>query len=148
MMLADALDFAKNYKPELVIDFATLTGSIVVALGDDIIGAFSNRDGHLRGMQRASDTTGEALWPMPLYKEYEPLIKSHVADLRNHATMRYGDAIHASLFLQNFVDFPWIHLDIAGVAWATREKPYRAVGATGSGVRLAIEFLKNYKKRK
>ena len=148
MMLADALDFAKNYRPELVIDFATLTGSIVVALGDDIIGAFSNRDQHLQKLRQASDATGEALWPMPLYKEYEPLIKSHVAELRNNATIRYGDAIHASLFLQNFVDFPWIHLDIAGVAWATREKPYRAVGATGSGVRLAIEFLKNYKKQK
>lgn len=145
MVLADALDYAKSYQPDLVIDFATLTGAIVVALGDELIGAFTNRQALLPKLERAAELTGEKVWPMPLEPEYKELIKSDFADLRNIAAVRYGDAINAALFLQHFVSFPWIHLDIAGVAWATREKPYRPKGATGTGVRLMIEFLKNLK---
>ena len=146
MILSDALDYAKKYTPNLVIDFATLTGAIVVALGDDIIGAFTNTDKHLTDLKVAAKTTGEKIWPMPLEKDYELFIKSDFADLRNTGTMRYGDSIHAANFLRHFVDYPWIHLDIAGVAWATREKPYRPKGATGTSVRLVIEFLKKFKK--
>ena len=146
LVLSDALAYAKQCKPDLVIDFATLTGSIVVALGDDIIGAFSNSPAQLKNMQDAASVTGEKLWPMPLDKDYEIFIKSDFADLRNQAAIRYGDAIHAANFLKNFTDYPWIHLDIAGVAWATREKPYRPKGATGTGIRLVLEFLKKFKK--
>lgn len=147
MILADALDYAKKYKPALVIDFATLTGAIVVALGDDLIGAFSNKESLIAPLKAAADMTGEKIWPMPLEKSYEEFIKSDFADLRNISSQpRIGDAIHAANFLKNFVDYPWIHLDIAGTAWATREKPYRPKGATGIGIRLAIEFLKRLKK--
>lgn len=146
LVLSDALDYAKQYKPDLVIDFATLTGSIMVALGDDITGAFGNHEKYLNQLQSAAKTTGEKIWPMPLEKDYESFVKSDFADLRNQATIRYGDAIHAANFLKNFVDYPWIHLDIAGVAWATREKPYRPKGATGTGLRLVIEFLRKFRK--
>ncbi|MBI4050664.1 MAG: leucyl aminopeptidase [Candidatus Doudnabacteria bacterium] len=149
MVLADALDYAKKYKPVLVIDFATLTGAIVVALGDDLIGAFTNQERLVPQLKNAAQITGEQIWLMPLYKEYEQFIKSDFADLRNvGAVPRQGDAVNAALFLQNFVSYPWIHLDIAGVAWTTREKPYRPKGATGVGVRLALEFLKNFKHRR
>ena len=146
LVLADALDYAKKYKPSLVIDFATLTGSIVGALGDDLICAFTNQEKMFAPLKAVADATGEKVWPMPLEKNYEQFIKSDFADLRNIGTIRYGDSIMAALFLQNFVDYPWIHLDIAGTAWATRERPYRPKGATGVGIRLAIEFLKRLKK--
>ncbi len=147
LILADALDYAKKYKPSLVIDFATLTGAIVVALGDDLIGAFANQENLIGPLKAAADLTGEKIWPMPLEKSYEEFIKSDFADLRNISSQpRIGDAIHAANFLRQFVDYPWIHLDIAGTAWATREKPYRPKGATGIGIRLTIEFLKKIKK--
>lgn len=147
LVLADALDYARKYHPALVIDFATLTGAIVAALGDDITGAFSNDKRALAKLQTAAKITGEKIWPMPLESDYDQFIKSDFADLRNIGTMRFADATNAANFLKNFVDYPWIHLDIAGTAWATREKPYRPKGATGTGVRLTIEFLKNFKSR-
>lgn len=101
LVLADALDFAKQYKPVLVIDFATLTGSIVVALGDDLIGGFTNNNKRLSQIREAADATGEKIWPMPLVPEYEPFIKSDFADLRNIGTIRYGDSINAANFLKN-----------------------------------------------
>ena len=146
LVLADALDYAKKYNPALIVDFATLTGAIVVALGDDLIGAFANRENLLPKLRAAAEKTGEKVWPMPLEKDYEQFIKSDFADLRNIGLTRYGDSINAANFLKEFVgDTPWIHLDIAGVAWTTREKPYRPKGATGTGVRLAIEFLKKFR---
>ncbi|MDP3993683.1 MAG: leucyl aminopeptidase [Candidatus Doudnabacteria bacterium] len=147
LVLADALDYAKKYKPALIMDFATLTGAIVVALGDDLIGAFANRENLFPKLEQAAKITGEKIWPMPLEQDYEQFIKSDFADLRNIGTTRYGDSINAANFLKEFVgDTPWVHFDIAGVAWATREKPYRPKGATGTGVRLAIEFLKKFRK--
>lgn len=146
LILCDALDYAKKYHPDLVIDFATLTGAIVAALGEELIGAFTNHKAYFQRLQAAAEATGEKLWPMPLEKSYEEMIKSDFADLRNIGTTRYGDSIHAANFLKQFVDYPWIHLDIAGVAWTTREKPYRPKGATGTGVRLAVKFLQNFKK--
>lgn len=146
LVLSDALDYAKKYNPTLVVDLATLTGAIMVALGDDIIGAFTNAEKYLGPLKTAAKTTGEKIWPMPLEKDYEQFIKSDFADLRNIGTTRYGDSVNAANFLKAFVDYPWIHLDIAGVAWATREKPYRPKGATGAGLRLMIEFLKKFKK--
>lgn len=146
LVLSDALDYAKQFKPDLVIDFATLTGAMVVALGDDLTGAFANNKKYLTQMEKSAATTGEHVWPMPLHADYNSLIKSTFADIRNIGTTPYGGAITAALLLQHFVDYPWIHLDIAGVAWATRDKPYRSKGATGTGVRLTIEFLKQFKK--
>lgn len=146
LTLMDALDYAKQYKPDLVIDLATLTGSIMVALGDDLIGGFTNAQNKLDQLLAAAKITGERIWQMPLAPEYETFIKSDIADLRNQSSMRYGDAIHAANFLKNFVDYPWIHLDIAGVAWATREKPYRPKGASGAGIRLVLEFLRKFRK--
>lgn len=147
LVLSDALDFAKQYQPDLVIDFATLTGAIVVALGDTLTGAFTNTDKLIPQLQKSAQATGEKVWPMPLEKSYDEFIKSDAADLRNIGTTRFADSINAANFLKNFVGYPWIHLDIAGTAWATRPKPYEPKGATGAGVRLIMEFLQNFKPR-
>lgn len=146
LVLADALDYAKKYKPDLVIDFGTLTGALAIGLGDDLIGAFTNTPRFMPKLEAASLVTGETICSLPLYRDYEQFLKSDFADLRNIGTTRYGDPIIAALFLEKFIDYPWIHLDIASTAWTTREKPYRGKGATGAGVRLAIEFLKRFRK--
>lgn len=143
MVLADALAYAVRYKPRLVIDFATLTGACVVALGTDYSGAFVTDKKILAKLEAAAEKTGEKIWPLPLAPEYREDIKSHVADIKNIGTEGKGaGTITAALFLQEFVSYPWIHLDIAGTAWTTTGKTYHPKGATGVGVRLLIEFLK------
>ena len=109
-------------------------------------GAFTNTEALRPRLLAAAKITGEKIWPMPLETEYDQFIKSDLADLRNIGSVRFADAINGANFLKNFTDYPWIHLDIAGTAWATRENPYRPKGATGAGVRLTIEFLKSLKK--
>jgi leucyl aminopeptidase len=146
VILADALDYAKKYQPDLVLNFATLTGALAMALGDELIGAFTNRPKLIPKLQKAAETTGEKICFLPLDQDYEQFLKSDFADVRNIGSTRSGDTINAALFLEKFTSYPWIHLDIASVAWTTREKPYRPKGATGTSVRLAIEFLKNFKK--
>ena len=145
LILSDALDYAKGLRPDLVIDFATLTGAMIVALGFELIGSFATDKKLNDQMQRAAANTGEKIWPMPLEEEYQKLIKNGVADIRNISTSPYGGAITAALFLKNFVDYPWMHLDIAGPAIPQTPKSYRPKGASGVGVRLAIDFLLNYK---
>ncbi|MCL5435694.1 MAG: leucyl aminopeptidase [Patescibacteria group bacterium] len=143
MILADALAYAARYKPELVIDIATLTGACVVALGTDYAGAFSTDKKLLTKLQAAGDKTGEKIWPLPLAPEYKEDIKSSVADIKNLGLEgKGGGTITAALFLQEFVSYPWMHLDIAGTAWTTSGKSYYGKGATGYGVRLMLEFLK------
>ena len=146
LILSDALDYAKKYKPDLVVDFATLTGAMVVALGFELIGSFSTGKKLTSRLEKASLASGEKIWPMPLEEDYRQLLKSETADLRNVSATPFGGAITAALFLQNFVDYPWIHLDIAGPAWPAQAKSWRPKGSSGVGVRLFIDFLLNYKK--
>lgn len=143
-VLADALCYAARYNPDAVVDIATLTGSIGVALGLDMAGVFCD-DADLRGrLMAASERTGDLLWPMPLYRPYRKLIDSNVADMKNSGG-RYGGAIIGALFLQEFAgDQPWAHLDIAAPVLTDENTPYAVRGATGFGTRLLLELLRSY----
>lgn len=143
LILADALAYSvKNLKPTRIIDFATLTGSMVVALGYGISGFFSNHDRLSEQLIAAGETAGELLWRLPLFQAYKEDIKSKIADLKNCGPRPAG-SITAALFLEEFVgDIPWAHVDIAGTAFLTRDYSYWPQGGVGFGVRLIVEFLK------
>jgi leucyl aminopeptidase len=142
LVLADVLAWAVEEKPAAVIDLATLTGAILVALGPWMAGLFRNDD-HLAGeLLAAARAAGEPVWRMPLPSEMEELIKSPIADLKNTGG-RHGGSINAALFLQHFVGkVPWAHLDIAGPASLDKERGYNARGGTGAGVRLLAEWIR------
>lgn len=144
LILADALIYARKYKPETVIDLATLTGAIIVALGDFASGLFANNESLARDIEKASEESGEKVWRMPLPYEYADRIKSHVADLRNTTIKSGGGSITAAKFLEAFIlkGTSWAHLDIAGTAWLTDDRKYQSVGATGTGVRLLLSYLR------
>ncbi len=146
LILADALTYAQRYKPAAVIDLATLTGACKIALGDHVIGMFGN-DGLLKEKIRmAGERTGERVWELPLWEDYHELIKSDVADFKNTGG-RAGGAITAAAFLSKFVGAcPWVHLDIAGPAWLAKDKPYTPKGASGVGVRLLVQCLRDWKR--
>ncbi len=144
LCLADAITYALRYKPHTIIDLATLTGACTVALGHQAMALFSN-DPKLEGeIQKASEATGERVWPLPLWDEYFDQIKSDVADLKNTGGRPAG-SITAALFLKQFAkDVAWAHLDIAGVAWNSgKPQPYNPKGSTGAGVRLLVRYLMN-----
>ena len=138
LALADAMAYVvKNYKPSRIVDFATLTGSIVAALGEDYAGLFST-DKVADKILEAGDYVGEKVWRMPLPDDYNELLKSKIADLNNISSSNYGGAITAALFLKNFVgETPWTHIDIAGTAWNSGSNK----GATGRPVSLLSQFL-------
>ncbi len=143
LILADALAYASNYKPAAIIDLATLTGACVIALGDEVIGMFGTDDKLKSELEEAARETGELVWELPLWESYQEKIKSDIADYKNHGGRPAG-AITAAAFLSKFVgDFPWVHLDIAGPAWTEKDKTYIPKGASGAGVRLLVEFLRN-----
>ncbi len=148
LILADALTYIDRYKPRAVVDLATLTGAIVVALGQNLTGMYATTDEIANRFQTASAYTNEEIWRMPLYEEYERLIDSSIADVKNVGTGRAGGSITAALFLRRFIgDYPWVHLDIAGTAWGEDRSvkvPYNAKGASGVGVRLLMEVLRSY----
>ena len=150
LVLADAIDYVKeHFDPKLIIDYATLTGAVLVALGDEYTGYFSNTKKYDRLFAAASSKTAEKFWPLPLPPEYQEHIKSQIADIRNVGERGLAGSTAGALFLQHFVGgTDWIHLDIAGTAWTMRPKPYTSVGATGWGVYLTIEFLKNVRLKK
>lgn len=142
LILADALAYAKQYQPELVIDLATLTGACVVAIGGVGLGMMSTADENLKNMFKASgENVYERLVEFPLWDEYGEMIKSDIADLKNLGGSGAG-AITAGKFLQHFTDYPWIHLDIAGAAWSASADSYRGKNGTGTGVRLLIDYMK------
>lgn len=147
LILADALAYACRYKPAAIVDLATLTGACVIALGEHVMGMLGT-DEHLKDMIRdAADKSGEKVWELPLWEEYEELIKSDVADYKNSGG-RPGGAITAAVLLSKFVEkYPWVHLDIAGPAWLTKDRPYIPKGASGVGVRLLVHFFENWQKR-
>ena len=147
LIMADALAYAANeYDPQAIVDLATLTGAIVVALGPHATGLFSNNEELAKAFEEAAEVTGEKVWRMPLWPEYHEMLKSEIADVKNTGG-RWGGAITAAAFLSRFVgDKPWVHLDIAGTAWTSQRsgqrKPYNPQGATGVGVRLVLEYLR------
>jgi len=142
LILADALTYScLHLSPTRIIDLATLTGAIVVALGDDVAGMMTNQDVLCAKLLEASESSGEQLWRMPLYKPYKQLLKSDSADLKNIGGKAAG-AITAALFLQEFVgEVPWAHLDIAGPAFGSKEHDYHPKNGVGFGVRLLVDFL-------
>jgi leucyl aminopeptidase len=134
----------KNLKPTRIIDFATLTGAIVIALGDAIAGLFSNDDVLANELIAAGRSSCDLVWRMPLMDAYKEKLKSEWADLNNVAADSAGSAITAALFLEAFIGdhTPWAHVDIAGVRYRKEAKGYLPKGATGFGVRLAVDFLR------
>ena len=145
LILCDTLTYIQRQNVDAIIDFATLTGAVVVALGEEASGLLSNNDPLVAQLEAAGDLSGERLWRLPLWPEYHEQLKSKTADMKNIGNGNAG-AITAACFLEKFVENkPWAHVDIAGTAWFTEKKPGRSVGATGVGVRLALEFLKRFK---
>ncbi len=145
LILSDALVYASRLKPDVLIDLATLTGAIVVALGTDLTGLFSP-DVKLRDrLIEAAGGAGEKVWPMPLEEDYAEQLKSDVADMKNTGS-RYGGAITAALFLKEFVAgvSSWAHLDIAGPCLIEADKPYRPAGGTGVMVRTLLRYLQGF----
>jgi leucyl aminopeptidase len=141
LILCDALSYARRYKPAAVVDIATLTGAIVVALGHSAAGVMGDDDKLVEELRAAGEKAGERLWPLPLWDDYRDLMKSDIADVKNSGGRPAG-SISAGWFLREFVDgFPWAHLDIAGTAYTEREEPGRVKGPTGIGVRLFTEFV-------
>jgi len=144
LVLADALVYAERFKPAAVVDLATLTGACVVALGEDTCaGLFSNDDSLRDGILAAADRTFERAWQLPLYSEFSKAMESDVADLRNSSAGRAGGASTGAAFLKEFVDYPWVHLDIAGMAYSGKARDYIPKGASGYGVRLLVDWLRN-----
>ena len=141
LVLADALAYLAEKKPKAIIDTATLTGACMVALGDQITGAMGNDDALCRAVAAAGDAAGETIWQLPLHDDYRRLIDSTVADMKNIGE-RYGGAISAAWFLAEFVgDTPWVHLDIAGPAWAEKVNDLGPKGGTGAPVRTLVRYL-------
>ncbi len=142
LILADALAYTvKNYSPTTIIDMGTLTGAIVVALGEEIAGLFCNNEFLGQKLQEASKKCGERIWPMPLPMDYKKLLQSDIGDIKNSAG-KIASSIQCALFLQEFVGTtPWAHLDIAGVDCHQKATGYHPANASGVGVRLFIQFL-------
>jgi leucyl aminopeptidase len=145
LVLCDALTWTqKNFDPSRIVDLATLTGAIIISLGHEHGGAFSNDDLLVEGLTGAGKGVGENLWRLPLLPEYDKLIDSPIADMKNVGP-RWGGSITAAQFLQRFIDKgrPWAHLDIAGMVWADKAGATWDKGATGFGVRLLDRFIRN-----
>ncbi len=167
IVLSDVLSYAvKKFKPKTLIDVATLTGSCIIALGDGASGMLSNDDELAQALYAAGQASGDRVWRLPLWDEYAEKIKSDVADVKNTGDGTAG-TITGALFLKNLIELEkakekkagktkesekkvkWAHLDIAGTAWTTKQKPYLSLGATGAGVRVITEYLfKKYGKNR
>ena len=147
MILCDALTYAQRLGCTHLVDAATLTGAVVVALGHVNTGVFGNDEAFTARWMQAAKAEGEKMWELPLDEEYKELLKSAFADLHNIGG-RYGGAITAATFLKDFADpLPWVHLDIAGTAWLDDPKPYMAKGPTGVPVRSLVRLAMDWKER-
>ena len=145
LILIDAIAYALRLGCTHLIDAATLTGSIVVALGNINMGAFSNNEAFQTKLLNAAKAEGEKTWPMPMDEEYREMLKSPFADIPNISGGRAAGSITAAMFLREFVDGkPWVHLDIAGTAWLDDSKPYMAKGPTGVGVRTFVRLAETW----
>ena len=147
VILSDALAYTeKNVKPDAMIDLATLTGAVRVALGHVCAGIMGKDDKLISSLIKSGSATGERLWQLPFWPEYQELVKSEIADVFNMSTMpKMAGSIVGGIFLSNFVDkTPWAHIDIAGVSWSDIDSEYVRKGGTGFGVRLLIDALENW----
>jgi leucyl aminopeptidase len=142
LILADALAYSVELGAEELVDLATLTGAVLIALGSTYAALISNDDDLAAAVDAAGEGTGELAWRLPLHPEYKDLTKGTVADLTNASSKRKAGTIYAASFLEEFVDGkPWVHLDIAGTAWDVGRE-YVGKGATGFGVRLLVEMAR------
>jgi leucyl aminopeptidase len=146
LILFDALSYGiKTYKPKEIIDFATLTGACIVALGSNVAGLISNNPRLAEKLKQSSEKTGEEIWQLPLNDDYMDMIKSDYADIKNVGSGRVAGTITAAAFLASAIEnTPWAHFDIAGTAWVqggSKDKSYNPKGATGFGVRLILDYL-------
>jgi leucyl aminopeptidase len=142
LVLADALAYAVDQGAERLVDLATLTGAILVALGHTYCGYFSNDDDWFAAVDAAGQATGELGWRFPLHPEYEESTKGRYADLQNVSEARDAGSIYGAEFLKRFVDDrPWVHMDIAGTAWGMKRNYVN--GASGFGVRTLIELARS-----
>jgi leucyl aminopeptidase len=146
IVLADALFYSQRYTPHAVVDIATLTGAIKIALGSHAVGMMGTSEELIERLRRAGEASSERVWQLPLWDAYRELMKSDIADIKNADNSRQAGSITAGIFLSEFVGkAPWAHLDIAGTAW--RDSPihaYETRGATGVGVRLLTRMLRNW----
>jgi leucyl aminopeptidase len=144
VVLADGLHCAQSYKPDAIVDIATLTGAKIIALGTHCCAVMGNDEPLMQRLRAAGDRAHERVWPLPLWDEYKEQVRSDIADVKNTGG-REGGSITAAALLARFVgDFPWAHLDIAGNERTGSAKPYTPKGATGFGVRLLVEFLRSW----
>jgi leucyl aminopeptidase len=143
LILADALDYAKTFKPSAVVNAATLTGACVIALGH-AIGVMGNNADLLAAVKSAAEHVGERAWELPMFDEYGDSLKSEVADLKNVSGGRGAGTITAAKFLEKFTDYPWVHLDVAGAAWEDKDHPYRPKGGTGVAVRTFTQLAETW----
>ncbi len=145
LILADGLAYARKLGCTHLVDAATLTGAIVVALANVNMGVFGSHQEFTDRLLASARVAGEKMWPMPLDDEYREMIKSNIADIQNVGSGKGGGAVTAAMFLKEFTEeLPWIHLDIAGVTWFDEAKPFAAKGPTGIGVRTLIDFVMKY----
>ena len=150
LVLADVLTYLQDrFKPKAIVDMATLTGAILVSLGKEHAGLFSNDDTLSEAVMQAGREVEETSWRMPMGKAYDNMLKSHIADMKNIGGP-YGGSITAACFLERFIenDTPWVHLDIAGKAWSDKDRPTVPKGGTGYGVRLLNQLVDNWKNPK
>ena len=140
LALADALSYAARFKPDAVVDLATLTGACIIALGTCTAGLFASDEKLHDRLADSARRAGEKVWRLPLWPEYEELMKSDIADLKNASSVREGGACTAAAFLKRFTGGPWAHLDIAGVGHTDRDRPGLARGGTGYGVRTLVDL--------
>ena len=150
LILADALSLATEDAPDAIVDLATLTGAVEIALGGRIAAVMANSDAWRDEVESAAASAGERMWPLPLPADYRPFLDSDVADLRNISRSRGGGTITAGLFLQEFVgdDIPWAHIDIAGTAWSDADDAETTKGGTGYGVRTLLELARTFTPRR
>ena len=147
LVLADVLWYVQHkYSPKILIDFATLTGAIQVALGHEFAGYMTNSDELAQHLEKSSRNVGEKIWRLPLHESYETDIKSEIADIKNVGSGRGAGSITAAMFLQHFVKYTtkWAHIDIAATEWDSKDRALSQKGATGFGVRLMTEFIKDF----
>jgi leucyl aminopeptidase len=143
VILCDALALASEHEPDLVIDFATLTGAARIAMGPDLTPVFSNREEVAQGIQQAGEAVEDPLWTLPLFQPYRKMIESPIADLNNSGKSSYGGCITAALFLEHFVDeeIPWVHIDT--FAWNQADRPGRPQGGEALSLRAVFRYLQN-----
>ncbi|MBW1982545.1 MAG: leucyl aminopeptidase [Deltaproteobacteria bacterium] len=142
LVLADAICYAERFRPQAIVDIATLTGACIVALGNGVTGIMGNNDNLIARVQEAAEKSGEKVWQLPLWDSYFDLLKSDITDMKNVGGREAG-AITGGIFLKQFVPekVPWVHLDIAGSAWEEKDKPLVPKGATGVPVQMLAKLL-------